>query len=124
MKRQKRLSRVVSILLTLALVVSLLPTQALALGSYGEPPDQVAFKVMRMDGVRTVKPISKYLYGTKENQFFRSTDLNYSGSWVQLTYVIEKSQQVSLELYKLEGTPPAGGTMLLNYTPDPNMEFA
>lgn len=107
MKRQKRLSRVVSILLTLALVVSLLPTQALALGSYGEPPDQVAFKVMRMDGVRTVKPISKYLYGTKVNDLYRPVDLNYSGSWVQLTYVIAKSQPVSLELYKLNNKQPA-----------------
>lgn len=119
MKRRNRFFRMTSLILVFALMLSLLPTQALALGSYGEPPETVAFKVMRMDGVRTVAPISKYLYGTKENQFFRSTDLNYSGSWVQLTYVIEKSQQVSLELYKLEGTPPAGGTMLLNYTPDP-----
>mgnify|MGYP007025207854 CR=1 FL=1 len=45
-----------------------------------------------------------------------------SHKFYQLTYVIEKSQQVSLELYKLEGTPPAGGTMLLNYTPDPNKD--
>ena len=59
MKRQKRLSKVVSILLILALVVNLLPTQALALGSYGEPPDQVAFKVMRMDGIRTVNLLSE-----------------------------------------------------------------
>lgn len=61
MKRQKRLSRVISMLLTLALVVGLLPTQALALGSYGEPPDQVAFKVMSMDGIKTKEPIAKYL---------------------------------------------------------------
>ncbi len=59
MKRQKRLSRVISLLLTLALVLSFLPTQALALGSYGEPPDQVAFKVMRMDGIRTVNLLSE-----------------------------------------------------------------
>ena len=115
MKRQKRLSRVVSILLTLALVVSLLPTQALALGSYGEPPDQVAFKVMRMDGVRTVKPISKYLYGTKVNDLYRPVDLNYSGSWIQLTYVIARSQPVSLELYKLNSDFPISNPLILDY---------
>ena len=115
MKRQKRLSRVVSILLTLALVVSLLPTQALALGSYGEPPDQVAFKVMRMDGVRTVKPISKYLYGTKVNDLYRPVDLNYSGSWVQLTYVIAKSQPVILELYKLNSDFSISNPLILDY---------
>ena len=71
MKRRNRFFRMTSLLLVFALMLSLLPTQALALGSYGEPPETVAFKVMRMDGVRTVAPISKYLYGTKENQFFR-----------------------------------------------------
>ena len=115
MKRQKRLSKVVSILLILALVVNLLPTQALALGSYGEPPDQVAFKVMRMDGVRTVKPISKYLYGTKVNDLYRPVDLNYSGSWVQLTYVIAKSQPVSLELYKLNSDFSISNPLILDY---------
>ena len=121
MKCQKRLSRVISMLLTFALVLGLLPTHALALGSYGEPPNSVAFKVMRMDGVRTVSPVSKYLYGTKENQFYRSIDLSRSGSWVQLTYVIEKSQPVSLELYKLNGAPPAEGPMILDYAPDADM---
>ena len=115
MKRQKRLSRVISLLLTLALVVGLLPTQALALGSYGEPPDQVAFKVMRMDGVRTVKPISKYLYGTKVNDLYRPVDLNYSGSWIQLTYVIARSQPVSLELYKLNSDFPISNPLILDY---------
>ena len=61
MKRRNRFFRMTSLLLVFALMLSLLPTQALALGSYGEPPETVAFKVMRMDGVRTVAPISKYL---------------------------------------------------------------
>ena len=120
MKRQKRLSRAISILLTLALILGLLPAQALALGSYGEPPETVAFKVMRMDGVRTATPISKYLYGTKENQFLRSTDLNQSGSWVQLTYVIEKSQPVSLELYKLKDGFSLSDPLILDYAPGPD----
>lgn len=121
MKRQKRLSRVFSMLLTFALVLGLLPTHALALGSYGEPPNSAAFKIMRMDGVRTVSPVSKYLYGTKENQFYRPIDLSQSGSWVQLTYVIQKSQPVSLELYKLNDAPSAEGSMILNHASDADM---
>jgi len=48
----------ISMLLTLALVLSPLPSQALVLDLCGEPPDQGAFKVMRMDGVKTGSPIS------------------------------------------------------------------
>ena len=85
MAQKRILKRFLSCFLTLALLIGLLPMSVLAAGAHGERPDDVTFKVMKMDGIRTFHPIAEYLYATKENDFYSATDLNYQDSWVQLT---------------------------------------
>ena len=102
MKRQKQLSRVLSLVLTLSMILGMLPTAAFAVDP-SENFDIIQYKGMGM--ARTVGNaswLSRYEYSSSENTFQNEyVNFNNGNTLVKLWYTIEKSQPVSLALYKL-----------------------
>lgn len=106
MSRKKQLSRILSLVLSLSLVIGMLPATAFATASRaidGEDTDIIQYKGMGM--ARTVGNaswLSRYEYSSSENTFQNEyVNFNNGNTLVKLWYTIEKSQPVSLALYKL-----------------------
>lgn len=102
MKTKLQPRRVIAMLLTLALLLGAMPISAMAAGHKGEQPDEVTFKTMRMEGIRSQHEISQYTYFDSTGKCYMPANLNQNDSWVLLSYVIQKSQFVDLELYRLD----------------------
>ena len=122
MKRQKQLSRVLSLVLTLSLVIGMLPASALAAqvrpyAIEGEIVERTQYKGMTMTDLSTGYPVARYDYNSAINRFYQGVNMNEGNdggiSLTLLSYTIEKSQYVDLKLYKLKP-----GTMYLS-APDP-----
>ena len=104
MKVRKQIKKFTATFLTLALLLTMLPTIALA-----EDQELIKFKNMQMDVLRNNAPVSLYDYASKENDFIRGLAFNLDQTWVKLNYVISYSQYVKLELYRMEdGTSEDG----------------
>ena len=107
MKRQKQLSRVLSLVLTLSMILGMLPTAAFAVDP-SENFDIIQYKGMGM--ARTTGGaswISRYEYAERENTLHNQfVNFNDNNTLVKLWYTIEKSQPVSLALYKLDKETP------------------
>jgi hypothetical protein len=96
-QRTKKLGkRLLSLLLTLALTFTLVPTVALA-----EDAELIKFKNMHMLVLRNGMTVANYDYASKQNDLEHSIALALDGSWVKLDFVISYSQDVSLKLYRM-----------------------
>ena len=122
MKRQKQLSRVLSLVLTLSLVIGMLPASVLAAqvrpyAIEGEIVERTQYKGMTMTDLSTGYPVARYDYNSAINRFYQGVNMNEGNdggiSLTLLSYTIEKSQYIDLKLYKLKP-----GTMYLS-APDP-----
>ena len=96
--RTKRFGkRFLSLFLSLAICATLLPTIALA-----EDAGLIKFKNMTMSVLRNDDPVAHYDYASKNNDLIKSFCFNQEDTWMDLSFVISYSQEVSLELYKLK----------------------
>lgn len=98
MKARKRFSRIVASTLTLAILLGLLPTSALAAMAGGL--NAIDYKAMRLENL-AAGDIAKYVYDDENNKFYAPVDLSNANTWMRLSYTIEKSQPITLSLYEL-----------------------
>ena len=89
--------RFLSLFLSLAICATLLPTIALA-----EDAELIKFKNMTMNVLRNDDPVAHYDYASKNNDLIKSFCFNQEDTWMDLSFVISYSQEVSLELYRLK----------------------
>ena len=71
-------------LLTLALMLGMLPTAALAAGP-GEIPDEIEFKAMLLDNLAGSR-VAECQYVSTVNEFFNPVNMNDGITWTMLTY--------------------------------------
>lgn len=100
MKTARTTRRTISLLLTLALLLGMLPTTAFA-AHEGETPAIIEFKSMTLVNLMGRQWISRYEYAKEENTFSGDVNLNVP-SLLRIGFTIEKSQYVNLALYKLD----------------------
>ena len=98
MKVRKRFSRIVASTLTLAILLGLLPTSALAAMAGGL--NAIDYKAMRLENL-AAGDVAKYVYDGETNKFYATVDLSNANTWMRLSYTIEKSQPITLSLYEL-----------------------
>ena len=136
MKAKTKCRQVLSLILTLALLLGMLPTTVFAApGDGGEDENIIKHKAMTLESITETK-VSDYQYSSTVNTFF--SDININGyedengvthgySWTLLTYTIEKSQPVDLMLYKLDDDREFenGDTIVLEHSTSasPDEEF-
>lgn len=100
----QRKKRFLPILLTLVMLLELLPLNVFA--AFRAPGSDiasiVAYKGMTMSVMTSGSQISRYENLSAENTFYQGFNLNNEDTWVKLAYTIEKSQPVSLKLYRLK----------------------
>jgi RHS repeat-associated protein len=133
MNIKNKLSRFISLILTVAMVLTMVPNRALAVET-GEPdvPDANLFKFMRMrsaDGTGT--PISKSIKKNMNdpedrvilNTLQSATNLNVDGASVLLEFSLEYSQPADLVLYEYEGEPLEELEFEYNKDPDVKEDF-
>lgn len=68
MKRQKQLSRVLSLVLTLSMILGMLPTVAFA-AQKGEVPGIIEYKAMTLVNLQGGQWLSRYDYAQADNTF-------------------------------------------------------
>lgn len=100
MKAQTHFTKFVSFVLTFALLLSLLPTAAMA-GTQLVPKTS-AYKGSSLEDLNAGEWVSYNKFTDKNTIFFRPVDLNGGKTWTKFTFTLELSQYVSLELYKIE----------------------
>ena len=106
MKSRKLRKRIVSLLLTFAMLLSLVPVSALAAEPEDERPASAEFKVMGLYSLRNNgRRVSYFSYETRDNTFLTNANITYPQSWFKLVHVIEKSQPITLELYEMNEDP-------------------
>lgn len=88
--------RFLALFLTLAMMLTLLPTIALA-----EDAELIKFKNMNMTVLRNGMSVASYDYESKQNDLQNGVALSLNASWVKLSFVISYSQNVSLKLYRM-----------------------
>ena len=98
MKVRKQFTRIVALILTIAILLGLLPASALAASA--PDLDIIDYKAMRLENLSS-GDIAKYAYDGETNKFYSPVDLSRDGTWMRLSYTIEKSQPVTLSLYEL-----------------------
>lgn len=102
MKVQKRVRSLIAILLTLAMLLTMLPVSVFAADSEVAPPTSAEFKVMGLYSLRdNGRRVSYFSYETRENTFLTNANATYPDSWFKLVHTIEKSQPITLELYEM-----------------------
>lgn len=99
MKTRKRFSKFVSLILTIALVLGMLPITASASQLVPQTAD---YKGFSMENLNNGAWISYDKFWDMKTIFFRPINLNGGQTWTKLTFTIELSQYVSLELYKIK----------------------
>lgn len=108
MKSKRIRNQFISMLLTLAMLLTLLPTAAFAADEEDtvERPASAEFKIMGLYALRdNGRRVSFYAHESWENAFLTKANMTYPDSWFKLIYVIERSQPVTLELYEMKDEP-------------------
>lgn len=127
MKLRSIYKRLLSLALTLAMLISMIPAQAINLGFYPEndPTDrpmrsiaraydnnnfnaEAAFKNLQMYSASDHRPISTFYCMDVQNYFHTPTALSYGedNEWMLLSYTMELSQYINLVLYELDLDAP------------------
>lgn len=118
MKVRSKISRVVSVVLTLAMLLSVIPLQALAVDPGTLEPEAI-FKNMQLFSAVNQRPISlsfsadvtqeqpdyeprNYLYSSITPN--RSDESDNPLEWMVFAYAIQRSQDIDMELYQLDET--------------------
>ncbi len=100
MKKAKLTKRTLSLLLTLAMLLGMLPVTAAAAEQL--VPQDSDYKGFSMENSDSGRWISYDQFSQKETTFYYPINLTEGNTWTKLTFTIELSQFVSLELYKLD----------------------
>lgn len=122
MSNKKSWQKLIATILSLAMILSLFPATVFAAGPPPENPDVIRFKNMHLVNLRNSTYISEYDYQSKGNHFISEVALDQNQTWLKLSYAIEVSQYVKLELYKLGEEYDIGTTQIFEYNaegPDP-----
>lgn len=106
--RKQLPKRVISLMLTLALLLGMLPTVALAARD-GEVPSIIEYKAMSLVNLQGGEWLSRYEYAQEDNTFYSDVNLNIP-SLLRIGFTIEKSQNVSLALYELKDSAVLDGS--------------
>ncbi len=109
---KKAFKKVVSVTLSLAMVIGILPITALA-----APADITKFKSMRMstfDGTQ----VAAFDYYSATNTRYNAVNMNDGMTWAKLSYTVEYTQPVSLILYKMNADYEGENPIQLDYDPD------
>lgn len=105
MRERKKLRSIIATFLTLAMLLTMLPTAAFAAEGETDTVDLAVFKNMQLYSAVNHRPISTYFNADKENYYQTPTTLgsgeNQPLEWMLLSYAIQLTQPVSLALYKL-----------------------
>ncbi len=130
MKVKRYWKKILSLVLTSALLLGLLPTAAFAY-SPDEKTDIIEFKALVLENL-TGGTVSEYQYLTTDNTFYSDINMNgytdedgeYGYSWTMLSYTIEKTQPVNLMLYRMnDDTEYAyGDTVNLTHSESPEAD--
>lgn len=99
MKHQKPLFRVISFILTVALLLGMIP--AVAAAAEQHLPHDEDYKGFSMENLNNGEWISYDKYVDKQTIFFAPINMASGHTWTKLTFTIEKSQYVALELYRV-----------------------
>lgn len=75
MRHQKPLTRIISVILTLAMLCGLVPTMALAAHEH-EALDIIEYKAMTLVNMQGGEWISRYAYAASDNTFYENADVN------------------------------------------------
>ena len=110
--KTKTMKRTISMLLTLAMLLGMLPVSAAAAG--GNSKISIAeYKGMSMVDPLTGQWISQFHFSPqKETMAFSSTDLKPGRTVVRLSYSLEWGQDVELSLYKLNTQDEGDGALV------------
>lgn len=98
----KTVKQAVSVLLTMAMLLGLLPAGVASAAGQLLPQD-TDYKGFSMEDLNNHAWVSYDKYSERQTMFFVPVDLSGGNTWTKLTFTIELSQYVSLELYKLKG---------------------
>lgn len=99
--KAKRLKRSLSFFLAVVMLIGMIPAAALA-ATPGGALSIVERKNMRLTTFDD-EEISVYYFGSPNEQMnFYTSETNMGNIWTRLSYTIEKSQEVSLELWRLD----------------------
>ena len=130
MKVKRYWKKILSLVLTSALLLGLLPTAAFAY-SPDEKTDIIEFKAMVLENL-TGGTVSEYQYLTTDNTFYSDINMNgytdedgeYGYSWTMLSYTIEKTQPVNLMLYRMNDDTEYvyGDTVNLTHSESPEAD--
>ena len=98
--------QIISMLLTLAMLLTLFPTAVFAEDTAADRPASAEFKIMGLYALRdNGRRVSFFSYESRDNAFLTKANMTYPDSWFKLIYVIERSQPVTLELYEMKDEP-------------------
>lgn len=101
MKLKRFRNKFISMLLTLAMLLTLFPTTVFAEDTAADRPASAEFKIMGLYALRdNGRRVSFFSYESRDNAFLTKANMTYPDSWFKLIYVIERSQPVTLELYE------------------------
>ena len=99
-------NKFISMLLTLAMLLTLFPTAVFAEDTAADRPASAEFKIMGLYALRdNGRRVSFFSYESRDNAFLTKANMTYPDSWFKLIYVIERSQPVTLELYEMKDEP-------------------
>ena len=103
MKLKRFRNKFISMLLTLAMLLTLFPTAVFAEDTAADRPASAEFKIMGLYALRdNGRRVSFFSYESRDNAFLTKANMTYPDSWFKLIYVIERSQPVTLELYEMK----------------------
>ena len=106
MKLKRFRNKFISMLLTLAMLLTLFPTAVFAEDTAADRPASAEFKIMGLYALRdNGRRVSFFSYESRDNAFLTKANMTYPDSWFKLIYVIERSQPVTLELYEMKDEP-------------------
>ena len=106
MKLKRFRNKFISMLLTLAMLLTLFPTAVFAEDTAADRPASAEFKIMGLYALRdNGRRVSFFSYESRDNAFLTKANMTYPDSWFKSIYVIERSQPFTLELYEMKDEP-------------------
>ena len=123
MKHRSIYKRLTASLLSIAIILTLLPVTAMA--AIADKDSDMVFKNMYLHSAMNQRPISTYMYGDSMNYINTATTLDPSTpgglEWMLLTFAIDKSQNIDLELYKLSDELSDEDLLEFELAPNPDL---
>ena len=88
MKLKRFRNKFISMLLTLAMLLTLFPTAVFAEDTAADRPASAEFKIMGLYALRdNGRRVSFFSYESRDNAFLTKANMTYPDSWFKLIYV-------------------------------------